>query len=1201
MSPKHHPGEKQAPKDHAMITPKNHADGDPLWYRDAIIYELRVRSFYDSDSDGIGDLRGLTEKLDYLQDLGVTTLWLLPFNPSPFRDDGYDISDHTGVDPACGTLQDLKVFLREAHKRDLRVVTELVLNHTSDQHPWFQRARLAPPGSRERDFYVWSETPDRYAQTRIIFSDFETSNWTWDPVAKAYFWHRFYSHQPDLNYDSPDVRKAIFQAVDFWLGMGVDGFRLDAVPYLYEREGTACENLPETHAFLKELRRHVDRKYPERLLLAEANLWPDEAVAYFGEGDECHMAFHFPIMPRLFMALRMEDRFPISDILAQTPRIPDSCRWALFLRNHDELTLETVTDEERDFMYRFYAQDAQARINLGIRRRLAPLLGNARRRIELMNALLFTLPGTPVIYYGDEIGMGDNIYLGDRNGVRTPMQWSGDRNAGFSRANPQRLLLPVITDPEYHYETVNVEAQQNNLQSLLWWMKRLIAMRKRYRALSRGTIQFLHPANRKVLAFVRSWEDEHVLVVANLSRFPQYVELDLSPFHGLVAVETFGRTEFPPIGEAPYLLTLGPHAFYWFALESKAARQAIDLTTRGGDGFGEMELDEARVGDGGPGDGRPGDAARRSLPTLSVRGSWESVVEGTSRQRLEELLPGHLIGQPWFQGRERAIKAVRIVDRAWLPAAAGTGRAEGQPPDAGDVSAPLLAFVGVEYSDGGVETYVMGLAFASEERVEEVLRTSPQAAIADLHTRNSEHRGRGLLYDALHEESVWRGLLDLVSRGRSVRTRAGELAGTADPAFQKLRGNKVPLAASTLQPDSGRASILFGDRFTFRLFRRLPEGPSPELEIGRFLAATNSVSAALSVIGWVDYRIGEGEPATLGILQEHVASRGDAWGFTVREVERYFERALTRQTPPDEVPVPVGSPVELSLVEPSPHALDLIGAYLEAARLLGRRTAALHLALGSAGEDPSFTPEEFSPHYQRSLYQSLRTLAARVFQRLRERASTKPHGGLPNPEEITRLEEGVHAAFQRIRERPLTGQRIRCHGSYDLTQVLHTGGDFLVGFAGEPVRGLFGSRSKRSPLTDVSGMLRSFHAAAWTCLTAEGSPILARPGDIPALEPWARFWHGWVGAVYLAAYLEDARRGSFLPSSLEELDLLVRTFLLEASLLDLERELELGRGRERIPLIAIREWIDLDRRSGLGAVATPETVASNEPLTTATD
>src|SRR5215203_2117250 len=538
-----------------------------LWYKDAVIYEVHIRAFVDSNGDGIGDFRGLIGKLDYLQGLGITALWLLPFFPSPLRDDGYDISDYTAVHPAYGTLDDFREFMDEAHRRGLRIIIELVLNHTSDQHPWFQRARTAPPGSPERDFYVWSDSPELYKEARVIFKDYERSNWTWDSAANAYFWHRFYGHQPDLNYDHPPVREAIFDTVDFWLDMGVDGLRLDAVPYLAEVEGTSSENLPATHRILKQLRQHVDARYTDRMLLAEANQWPEDAVTYFGDGDECHMAFNFPLMPRLFMALHAEDRLPVEDILAQTPEIPDNAQWALFLRNHDELTLEMVTDEERVSMYQAYAPALEARVNLGIRRRLAPLLGNSRRRIELMNALLCSLPGTPVIYYGDEIGMGDNIYLGDRDGVRTPMQWSADRNAGFSAASPQRLYLPLIVDYEYHHEAVHVEAQESSPHSLLAFMKRLLALRTQSRAFGRGSLKLLHPTNHRVLAFVREYDGERILVVANLSRFSQPVELDLGAYQGMAPVEMFGRIPFWPIEDCPYLLTMGPHAFYWFRLD----------------------------------------------------------------------------------------------------------------------------------------------------------------------------------------------------------------------------------------------------------------------------------------------------------------------------------------------------------------------------------------------------------------------------------------------------------------------------------------------------------------------------------------------------------------------------------------------------------------------------------------------------------
>jgi maltose alpha-D-glucosyltransferase / alpha-amylase len=536
------------------------------WYKDAIFYELQVKSFYDSNADGIGDFRGLIEKLDYLQDLGIDCVWVTPFYPSPLRDDGYDIADFYGVHPDFGTLQDAKQFIREAHRRKLKVMFDLVMNHTSDQHPWFQEARSDPKSPR-RNYYVWSDTDQKYLDARIIFTDTERSNWTWDPVAKQYFWHRFFSHQPDLNFDNPRVRRSMFKIMRHWLDLGVDGFRADAVPYLIEREGTSGENLPETHAYLKEVRAEMDRHYPGRILLAEANQWPADVRPYFGDGDEFHMAFNFPVMPRIYMALRREDRRPIIDIISQLPEIPEGCQWCLFLRNHDELTLEMVTDEERDYMYHEYAKDPRMKINLGIRRRLAPLLDNGRRRIELINSLLFTLPGSPIIYYGDEIGMGDNIYLGDRNGVRTPMQWSGDRNAGFSRADAARLYSPVTTDPVYGYQAVNVEAQLRNPSSLLNWMKRLIRIRKSYPVFGRGAVTFLHPDNHKVLVYIRHDERQTVLVVNNLSRFVQPVELDLRQYDGWTPVEIIGETHFPRIGELPYFLTLGPHGFYWFRLE----------------------------------------------------------------------------------------------------------------------------------------------------------------------------------------------------------------------------------------------------------------------------------------------------------------------------------------------------------------------------------------------------------------------------------------------------------------------------------------------------------------------------------------------------------------------------------------------------------------------------------------------------------
>src|SRR5215468_9548447 len=602
------------------------------WYRDAIFYEARVRSFYDSDGDGIGDFRGLTEKLDYLQDLGVTALWLLPFYPSPLRDDGYDISDYRAINPSYGGMHDFRMFVREAHRRNIRVITELVINHTSDQHPWFQRARRAKSRSNFRDFYVWSDNDQKFPDTRIIFVDTEKSNWAWDPVAQAYYWHRFYSHQPDLNFDNPRVFRAVVDVMRFWLDLGVDGMRLDAVPYLIEREGTNNENLPETHEVLKRLRRELDTRYADRMLLAEANQWPEDVLQYFGAGDECHMAFHFPLMPPIYMAIATEDRHPIADIMRQTPDIPESCQWAVFLRNHDELTLEMVTDRERDYLWNYYAADRRARINLGIRRRLAPLMENDRRKIELLNALLISMPGTPVFYYGDEIGMGDNVFLGDRDGVRTPMQWSFDRNGGFSRADPARLYLPPIMDPVYGFEAVNVEAQSRSPSSLLNWLKRLIAARRSRRAFGRGDLRFIYPGNRKVIAYLRSLGDEIVLCVANLSRSAQSVELDLSDWRGRQPVELLGRSSFPPIGDGPYMLTLQPYSFFWFDL-LPAAAEATSLRATPPEFF-----------------------------TLVLPHGWPDLFRQPNLAQLEsDVIPGFLPRQRWFAAKDQRVKSASVL------------------------------------------------------------------------------------------------------------------------------------------------------------------------------------------------------------------------------------------------------------------------------------------------------------------------------------------------------------------------------------------------------------------------------------------------------------------------------------------------------------------------------------------------------------
>jgi maltose alpha-D-glucosyltransferase / alpha-amylase len=545
-------------------------ESDPLWFKHAVFYEIHVRGFFDGNGDGMGDLRGLTEKLDYLEWLGIDCIWLLPMYASPLRDGGYDISDFYEIHPDHGSVEDFRTFVEAAHQRQMRVIADLVMNHTSSDHPWFQEARSSPD-SPKRDWYVWSDTDERYPDARVIFVDTEPSNWTWDPIAGQYYWHRFFSHQPDLNYDNPEVQDEMMKVLSFWLDLGIDGFRLDAVPYLYEREGTNCENLPETHTYLKRIRAEVDAAYPDRVLLAEANQWPEDVVEYFGRGDECHMAFQFPIMPRLFMSLRREDATPMYEILERTPPVPDNCQWGLFLRNHDELTLEMVTDDERDYMYAEYAKDPRMKLNLGIRRRLAPLLDNGRDEIELMHAILFSLPGSPVLYYGDEIGMGDNVFLGDRDGVRTPMHWTGDRNGGFSGADFAQLYLPPLMDPVYGYAAVNIEAQLRTPTSLLRWLHRFVELRKQHPVFGLGTYEPLRPSNQRIFAHVRRWEEDILLCVHNLARSAQAAELDLAQFAGLVPEEMVGQTLFPPIGELPYLLTFGPRGFYWFRLVEEPA------------------------------------------------------------------------------------------------------------------------------------------------------------------------------------------------------------------------------------------------------------------------------------------------------------------------------------------------------------------------------------------------------------------------------------------------------------------------------------------------------------------------------------------------------------------------------------------------------------------------------------------------------
>ncbi|MBM3879980.1 MAG: maltose alpha-D-glucosyltransferase [Verrucomicrobia bacterium] len=1107
---------------------------EPQWYKSGVIYEVHVRAFQDSDGNGTGDFRGLTTKLDYLRDLGVTALWLLPFYPSPLRDDGYDIADYYNVHPMYGTLSDFKVFLREAHRRGLRVITELVLNHTSEQHPWFQRARRAKPGSRHRDFYVWSDTAEEYKGTRIIFKDTETSNWTWDPVAKAHFWHRFYSHQPDLNFDNPVVHQEVLKVVDFWLDLGVDGLRLDAVPYLYEREGTSCENLPETHEYLRGLRQHVDQKYGDRMLLGEANQWPEDAVKYFGGGvgDECHMTFHFPLMPRLFMALRMEDRVPIVDILQQTPPIPETAQWALFLRNHDELTLEMVTDEERDYMYRVYAHVHQARLNLGIRRRLAPLLGNDRKRIELLNALLFSLPGTPVLYYGDEIGMGENIYLGDRNGVRTPMQWSADRNAGFSRASTQSLYLPINLDPENHYEAVNVDVQQRNPHSLLWWMKRLIALHKRWKAFGLGTLEFLEPENRKILMFLRHYQDQSLLMVANLSRFVQPVAVDLSRFGGRVPVELFGRTEFPPITDRPYFLTLSPHAFYWFSLEAKPPSQA------------DVAVAPPRV---------------EGAPPLAVSAGWEEVFGEKTLPALELALSCYLPARRWFGGKAKAIKGVHIQETVPVPLD-GKDRA-------------VLALLRVDYVQSESERYCLPLSFAAGEEASALQRECPGLVVVGVQVARAKLEG--VLYDAVGSKGFCQAILELIGRRRTLKGSGGELEASPTAFFRQMReAGLPPLEPAISRAEQSNSSVIYGDRLILKFFRKLDVGVNPDLDIARFLTARKFPNVP-GLAGSLMYRRPNGELLSVAILSAFVPQCKDAWVYTLDTLSRYFDRVQSLPVERQQAPGLPGSPLEVSGAELPPQALDMIGTYVASAELLGERTAALHLALAGEAEDKEFTPEPLTPHYVRGLFQSMRNLMRQNFQLLAKRLKGVPESLQADAQRVLGLEPEILKRFSALYQQRISAMRIRHHGDYHLGQVLYTGKDFLIiDFEGEPARALSERRLKRSPLRDVAGMLRSFHYAAYAALFQQIERGNLGLQNEPLAASWARFWYHWVSVAFLKAYRRRAGAAPFMPRSDEEFQIMMNAYLLEKAVYELGYELNNRPTWLRIPFQGILQLLD---------------------------
>jgi maltose alpha-D-glucosyltransferase/alpha-amylase len=1044
-------------------------ESDPLWYKDAVIYQLHVRAFFDSNDDGVGDFKGLCDKLDYIARLGVNAIWLLPFYPSPLRDDGYDIADYLDIHPAYGSKEDFHKFVDEAHRRGLKVITELVVNHTSDQHPWFQRARAAPRGSREREFYVWSDTDQRFPETRIIFSDTEASNWAWDPVAGQYYWHRFFTHQPDLNHNNPEVVKAVIRVMKHWLDLGVDGLRLDAIPYLCVRDGTTNENLPETHAVVKQIRAAIDAEYPNRMLLAEANQWPEDVRDYFADGDECHMAYHFPLMPRMYMAIAQEDRYPIVEILQQTPDIPANCQWAIFLRNHDELTLEMVTDRERDYMYQAYAADARARVNVGIRRRLAPLMENDLGKIQLMNSLLLSMPGSPTVYYGDELGMGDNIYLGDRNGVRTPMQWSSDRNGGFSRADPQGLYLPPIMDPIYGYASVNVEAQSREPSSLLNWTRRILAVRKSFKAFGRGTFELLKPGNRKILAYVRRYGNEVILCVTNLKRSAQAVELDLAEWKGRVPVELLGRSSFPPIGDLPYMLTLAGHGFYWFELAESAS-----VPSWHEERLAPEEKPWLVLFDG-----------LRSFEPAAA-GERRVVAERLFTQLERDVVPAYLAGQRWFAAKERGAASVKLEGISRWSGPRGTW---------------LLTIADASFERGEPQRYFLPLALDWGPE-----RASSQAAHAVARVR--ERARIGLLSDAFAHPDFVRDAVSALITGEPVACLGGEVRFESTRALEGLLPEDVDAAEVKLAADSSNFAVLIGRKLFLKAFRRLREGVHPEWEMGRFLTERSPCAAVVPTAGALVLTRPGAEDVTVALVQAAVRNQGDGWRYTLQYLERSIDDATTRAADGQVLPVD--------------HS-----AYLRLVRALAARTAELHRALAVPTGDPAFDPEPFDAARLAEWVAQVRGEAEATLAALESRLAALPDDARELARAVLGDTGSLLGSIAGEAQADVDAVATRYHGDYHLGQVLVTRNDFVItDLEGEPGRALEERRRKSTPLKDVAGMLRSFDYARAVAARqfaarrqAEGAA-----GVAALLEEWRAATRVEFLAAYRAALGENGAR-----------------------------------------------------------------------------
>jgi maltose alpha-D-glucosyltransferase / alpha-amylase len=1075
----------------------DHAAPDPVWYKDAIIYQMHVKAFHDANGDGIGDFAGLIEKLDYIQELGVNTIWLLPFYPSPQRDDGYDIADYRDVHPDYGTLDDFRRFVQEAHRRGLRVITELVINHTSDQHPWFQAARRAPPGSPEHEFYVWSDTDKKFASTRIIFTDTESSNWAWDPIARRYYWHRFFSHQPDLNHNNPQVVDAVIDVMRFWLDMGVDGLRLDAIPYLCVAEGTNNENLPETHLVLKQMRAVVDAHYGDRMFLAEANQWPEDVREYFGDGDECHMAFHFPLMPRIFMAVALEDRYPIAEIMRQTPDIPDNCQWAIFLRNHDELTLEMVTDRERDYMYKMYAQEPRMRVNVGIRRRLAPLLNNDVDRIKLMYSLLLSMPGSPIVYYGDEIGMGDNIYIGDRNGVRTPMQWSIDRNAGFSRTDPQRLYLPIIMDPIYGYQAVNVEAQNRDPSSLLNWTRRILAIRRQYKAFGRGTLEFVRPQNRKIIAYVRRYQDEIVLCVANLAQSAQAVELELSQFKGRVPVELSGRNAFPPIGDLPYFLTLPAHAFFWLSLSESAQAPAWHVER-----LPASELPVLVLTNG-----------IQSLLGLDRTQATRAVVRRTLEQLEREVLPEFMRMRHWSRPEADGQSSVHLGERVMWH---------------GPSQDVLLTFVYAQ--DGGERRrFTLPLTLSWDDVPDgEVVRTA-EWTLAQVR----EHSRIGVLVDAFADPDFCASVMRSIADSQVFTFTGGRLTFRPTPALSNID-------TSVLKPVQIRSNeqydtkLILGERVVLKAYRLAEPGINADIEMSDFLTR-RGFNRIAPLVGTVICEMEGQASIALASAHAHIGNQGDAWTFTLDHLDRFAGELRSGH----------------AATGTAAHTL-----FFDRMKTMGRCVGELHAALCAGSDTPEFSVEPLTAADLQKVVSELEQLTERIVTAANQTITQRDEHTRTRVERLAQFKEPLIARLRSLAAQPVRAVKMRHHGNLQLQRVLLAADDFLItDFDGVMSLPIEERRRKHSPLRDVASILASLRRAAGAALQRT---LSVQPDLADRMEPALEVWRAGASDAFLQGYRRVVGQSNCIPETVSDTDRLLRLFEFEYTLRCLMEDLDRG-------------------------------------------